>query len=488
MNIPLQELTRLAAEKPIPVLRSTIEQVRRLCNKDDIPIKEITHVLERDPGSVLHILNKVKQRGTSRLQSEITFINQALRLMGTSQISAIPNELPAIDDTLDKTQQVRLLKTYARAYHAARQATDWAVKRRDMTPDEVFTATELQFLGEIILALHRPELLDQIDKVRREDHIASEEAQYLVLGFTLTEFTLQLAKQWQLPPLALEALQPENAQQPRAYGVMLGVQLARAAALDWHGEKTQLILEKTAEWLGWEKDNIIAGSHQLAVEVAREIEHFEVTPAAAWLPIIHKPAMPQAKQPTASTTNTQQVASDKTAAVCFIPQLPVLRTIMQNMAKFSPKQHTGSDFIKFIVQSMHDGLGLNRVVFAAYDAETNSLRGKYIKGAENDPIFNRFQIKLGNNSLFDLLVSKPQAILLNGSTREKFWPMVPPEVQKLIKTNSFVAMSVFADNKLAGVFYADRHTPACQLDDKSYHYFKILCTHTGKALTQLPNR
>jgi len=85
------------------------------------------------------------------------------------------------------------------------------VIRPDMTPEEIFVATQLHFLAELLIAIHAPETLDQIDHMKKTRHIPSEEAQYLVLGFTLDELSSEVAEHWHLPSLVMEALKSENA-------------------------------------------------------------------------------------------------------------------------------------------------------------------------------------------------------------------------------------------------------------------------------------
>jgi hypothetical protein len=131
---------------------------------------------------------------------------------------------------------------------------------------------------------------------------------------------------------------------------------------------------------------------------------------------------------------------------------------------------------------MHDGIGLNRVVYAQLDQEKRNLQAKLVVGADNDPIFSRFSVKLDQPHLFKLLIGKSLAVVINDENRAKFWSMVPAEVQKLIGTNSFVAMSIFIKGKFDGVIYADRHTSACQIDNNSYQYFKKLCNSLAKAI------
>lgn len=477
-NKNINKWVELAINEPVPVLNYTIKELRNLCRKEDIPLKEITHVVERDPGLVVHILRNANNRPKARLSTEVTHVHQAFRLMGTDQLIKLPDALPAINDALEEPAKSRLLATFNRAYHAARIATDWAATRNDMTPDEVFAAAELHFLGEMIIAMHAPELLEKITKLRVNDHIASEEAQYMVLGFTFNELTQKIAEKLNFPSLVTEALSAENAKYPRAYGIMLGVQLARNISHEgWYSKRTFYLQNKIAEWMDITVDEVIARSHYIAAEAARETPQYDTPADARLLPLIIE------------TTEIKNVEEDdqnqENAAICLIPQLSLLRDAIQNITQLSPKDVSKEDFIQHVVSSMHDGIGLNRVVFCLYNKENKSLQGNILKGAENDPVFNRFKIDIGESDIFSHLISKPQAVLMNESTRTKYWPLVSTDFQKLINTNSFVAMSIFIKNKPYGLFYADRHTSTCQIEDRSYNYFKTLCSHATKVLEQI---
>lgn len=478
-NKNLDKWVDIAVKEPIPILKHTIKELRSLCRQEEIPLKEITHVVERDPGLVVHILRSSNNRSKSRLSTEITHVNQAFRLMGTDKLTELPELLPAVGDILKEKEKIRLLATFNRAYLAARFATDWADLRSDMTPDEVFAAAQLHFVGEMILAIHAPDLLEQITTLRIEDHLASEEAQYMILGFTFNELTLKIAEKLKFPALVTEALSAENAQFPRAYGIMLSVQLSRSITHEgWFSPETFELQKQIAEWMDISVDQVIARTHIIAAEVAREIPQYDTLPAARLLPLIVK------TESTVEADNEKAESIDH-AAICLIPQLFILRENIQMMTNFSPKDISLEEAVQHIVSTIHDGIGLNRVVFCIYNEEKHSLQGQVLKGAENDPVFNRFKIDIADADLFSHLITKPQAILMNESTREKFWPLVTVDFQKLINTNSFVAMSVFIKNKPYGLFYADRHTATCQIEERSYSYFKTLCTHATKILEQL---
>jgi len=479
MELSLDQWLERIGDNPVPVLNRTIEQLRHLCKKENAAVTELASTVQQDPGLVVHLLHIMNNRSSSSMSTEITSVQQALMMMGTDQLSRLPSELPAMEKTLKAPALPRLLRTFARAYHAAQQATSWARQRRDMIPDEIFAAAQLHFLGEMHIAMHAPQLLDRIDTMRNEKNVASEEAQYIVLGFTLDQLTARLARLWKLPQLLLEALHPENAKYPRAYGVMLAVQLARGADVSWQSDKTRKIQHQAAEWLDIDPDEIVAQSHQLAAEVARESAIYQTVPAAASLVQIQQ-------QPEKFERQSELEIQQSDAAICLVPQINVLKSLLAGLKRNELPADNAYQVVSYILKGLHDGIGLNRVLFACYDHDHKCLLAEKIIGADTDPAFSRFEIPLKVPSLFSQLMEKNQAVLINDTNRTKLWSLVPVEFQKLIGTNSFVAMSVVFDNKPVGLFYADRHHSSCQLDQRSYQYFKAVCNYAGQTLQRLP--
>lgn len=170
-----------------------------------------------------------------------------------------------------------------------------------------------------------------------------------------------------------------------------------------------------------------------------------------------------------------------------MPQVNQLQNVLNQLKLAIVSKKSADEILHIVLQGMHDGIGLNRVVFARLDTERRFLRASTIVGAENDPVFNRFSIQLNTPHLFVKLLDKAAAFCINDDNRNQYWQMVPAEFQTLIGNNSFMAMSVFANNELFGVVYADRHTNDGQLDAVSYKYFKTFCNALGQALHVLQN-
>lgn len=475
MSEQIDQWLKKLGDKPIPILTNTIKDLAVACKSDSTTVNKIVEIVERDPGLTVQLLRTCSLKAHGSLQADVNSVQQALMMLGTQTVSNLASSLPTVEKNLPEKARTQVLFTFTRAYYAGLQAFDWAVQRRDMTPDEVFASAQLHFLGEMIISIFAPEKLREIYHMRTEEHVASEEAQYIILGFTLDQLSLEIAQRWHLPNLVSEALHPENARFPRAYGVMLAVQLARYATTSWTDPKTMQLMANAAEWQGEENiDSIIANCHSTAAAAARGSAYYGVKPAA--IQLVQLPTNQKME-----TTETGTMA--QTTGICLSPQVDLIKTQLHKLV--DTKLNTQSDMIAITMKAMHDGIGLNRVVFAALDTENNSLLAHAVAGTENDPNFNRFHLSLKQPHLFYHLMEKMQGIWISDKNREKFWPLVPKEFQHMIMLNSFFAMSIFVNNKPVGLVYADRHTKDCTLDTHSYQYFKTVCMQLAKSLSRV---
>ena len=480
MSKQIDQWLKKLGDRPIPILANTINDLAGPCNSDSTTVNEIVAIVERDPGLTVQLLRTCSQKAHGSLHADVNSVQQAIMMMGTQTISKLASSLPTVEKDLPEKARTQVLFTFTRAYYAGMQAFEWACQRRDMTPDEVFASAQLHFLGEMILSIFAPEKLREIYIMRTEKHIPSEEAQYVILGFTLDQLSLEIAKRWNLPNLVSEALHPENARFPRAYGVMLAVQLARYATSSWTDPQTMQLMYSSAEWLGEENvDHIIANCHSTAAAAARGSSYYGVKPAAIQLVQI------LSVDKETRTATAEDTVQEEETGICLSPQLGVLKNQLQLL--HNDKLVDQKEIIAITMNALHDGIGLNRVVFATIDTENHSLVAHSVAGTENDPSFNRFHLSLKQPHLFYHLMEKMQGIWINEQNREKFWPLVPKEFQRMIMLNSFLAMSIFVDKKPVGLIYADRHTKDCLLDTHSYQYFKTVCLQLAKSLARVKN-
>lgn len=514
--ISIEELTA----QPLPIFGHSARAFRKVSIDGGRTFEGYGDIILRDPGLALHTLNQLRAGSGKPLRAEISSMAQAAMLLGIDRAKRLPLGQPQLESTLTSYAQQGYVRAACRAFHAAFQAWDWAHIKNDHAPEEVLLAALLHDVAEMALWVTAPEKMHQFRRLMLKDGLPTDEAQYIAFGESLEHFSREIADRWQLPGLVGEALRPENASKPRVRGVMLAVQLARTSERGWYWEKAERVMPQIADYLGASLDETIPHVHKNAIRAAHETPFYPARHAAALLPmlpggdeLIIEDEFPEAKaeieaavtqkataeakkappknniqtaENTAKSSKPSPEVSESAASaqVCLTPQADLfknaLRELYQGIGTLS-----FSELMRMAVHCMHDGIGLNRAVFAQLKKHPDKLAASYSVGSDNDPSFSQFEINLDQPHLFTRLLEKQVSLWVSDDNREKFWPLVPGPFKVLIKTNSFFAMSVHVGGKPVGLFYADRRSADCKLDETSYKQFRQVCQLVAKGLANL---
>jgi HD-like signal output (HDOD) protein len=478
MNESLAKWAGELQQHPLPALKPNLELLRQLSGNERTDMGILATIIESDPGLSVMLLRHINAIRHKHLRSEITTPRHALMMLGLHQLRILLPKVAVAEELAEASQQ-RLRQQYCQAFHAAYQARDWARLRRDLDVDEVFTAALLGNLGETLLNLHASEEVDKVYTLMQQKEMEPEEAQYVVFGFSFDQLTLEIARSWHLPNLLCDSMQAENAAMSRVLNVMLAAQLARCSRLGWYGKAVTTLVDGIAEFMLSDSASTATLLHQNAVEAARESAVYGVPhPAAQLLYPAESPE--EQKQPVKKPTSTE-LPSLEQANFCLAPQRHVLARVLKTLNQ--PEESLPlKEVIRLVLEGMHDGLGLNRVVFAGLTPNKDQLRASYMLGSDNDTAFKQFAVDLSGHNLFARLMEKQQSLWLDDNNRKKFFQIVPINFHKLINNDSFFVMSLYVRDKPVGLFYADRHSRNCRLDGESYKRFKQLVTMAGHHL------
>jgi hypothetical protein len=182
----------------------------------------------------------------------------------------------------------------------------------------------------------------------------------------------------------------------------------------------------------------------------------------------------------------EDAVHEKDVPVCLMPRPEALRRAMDEIDAHLDGTLDLHDMVSLALQGMHEGIGLNRVVFALLTAYRSMVKAKYVLGAdENSPLRN-FQFDAKAPHLFSRLLGKTQSVWVNVSNQANFASMMPDDLCQMIGGNEgFFAMSIFVRDKPVGLIYADRRHGSCDLDEHSYMEFKRLCLRAAQGLGHL---
>lgn len=462
----------------LPVLRRTAKELARLATQGEkASVAEIADAILLDPLATLKVLQVANSLRRGRFGSEITTIEHAVMMLGLPPFFARFGNLPVVEDRLGDQPQAlqRLLSLLSRSHHAAVYAGDWAVWHKDMKAEEIYIAALLQGWIQTLLWLCAPDAAAECERRALHAAIPLEAAQAEVLGVAPHELQSALAQAWHLPELLLDlmgAVDPDM--RTRAFGVNLAVSVARHSDQDWYGNELAADFESAGAFLHLPVDAASSMVHRSAVAAARHWEWYGVAPAAARLPMLPG-RLPQA------AAEAQPDGDD----VCLMPQHGKLERCMTEIAAHLDATLNLHDMMALVLKGMHDGIGLNRVVFALLSADRSKVKAKYVLGAGAGSPLRNFEFGMNVPHLFARLMEKMQGVWLNGTNRAKFEPLIPAEIRALTGDGEFFAMSVFVRDKAVGFFYADRGHGSCALDEHSYREFKQLCLRAAQGLGYL---
>ena len=484
MNEALADWVNKLDTQGLPALQESTERLRVLGSKDNSNMDELVAVIESDPGMTLRLIRYINNLRHKHLRTEITTVHHGLMMLGMSHLQKIPEDTELVED-LPEASRERLLRHFSQGLHAGYQVRDLARITKETVADELYLAAMLHNMGTMLLDLHAAEEMSRVRELMHQKQMEADQAEYVVFGFTTDQLTIELAKLWKLPEILLDSLRGENAQHKRVLSVMLSAQIAETAENGWYNPDMMELLEPLADLLLSDIGSVATLLHQNAAESARASMHLGVPHPATMLlypvpPVVDANTLPIEQQ------NTQLPEElEENADFCLAPQRPALIKTLKRLSDHDKEPLLLRDVLALTMEGMHDGLGLNRVMFAMLTPDKGQLKSRRILGSGNDPQFNRFTVDLNSHNLFVRLLEKPQSLWLDDNNRAKFFPLIPINIHKLLRNDSFFVMSLFIRDKPIGIFYADRHTRSCRLDEQSYKYFKHLVTQASMCLAQL---
>ncbi len=492
---PLDQWIAELSKAQLPLLKGTRKELDKLGSLENITMARFSNVVLTDPGLTLTILREACAMPRSRLQDEIYTVDTAAMKLGMSKTIQIINRMRFLDDVVSSAIKQRYMQFTSRAYHAAYQAYSFARERVDMVPEELFTAAILQNIGTLMLLVHQPESLKPLTDL---DDTSEQKAHF---GFTLRELSLGLAKEWKLSSFIQKSMalgDGEDLNSPRLFELFLADNLAIESEKGWESEAMTALLEKIADHLHADLEQVQQDVHETAITTAEETITYGVMPVAASIPELDEKLLNKlTKTATIPLNNKAALPTEKKPIETTAPTIPVERHTPKqsplNIEKYNAAitearamikgQFNLAQFMKNIQKGFVDGLKMNRAFFAMLDHDRKFLAARFIFGTETG--IRNLRIPVNNHNLFARLLDKPQALHCNKANAGKVTPLLPKEFYKLINTRDFFVMNIQVKGKTLGIIYADRYGNDHGIDKKDFEKLCQLCLVLGKGFERI---
>ncbi len=458
----------------LPVLEHSLQTLRDLAsNPEQISAGQISSAVLHDPFLTIRILRDANTSVHNRFDTDITTIEHAVMMLGIKQFFDRYTDLPTIETRYQDKPDILagIRRTLFCSYHAAYQAWELAILRQDVRAEEVFVAALFCSMGEPLLWAYFPEYMIHLETIWQKNLVPYEQAQRETLGCLITDIQQKLAEAWQLPELLRAFLDQENMMRPRVIGLDLALSIARHAEKGWYRPEIQSMLALVAAVLRISIDEVTTQVHATAVRAARQWEWYQTPAAAAWLPML--PGLwPE---------------EEEEEAFLLRPHPHVIEETIQSIKTHSDHSLTLNQMVDIALTGMKEGLGLNRVVFCLITSDRKRIKAKYVRTmVEEERLkLHQFEFHLEDQNLFARVMTKPQGLWLHETNRQKFMPLISPELKPIIGSQGFFAMSLYVRQHPVGFIYADRLNNPLPLDEDAYSGFKQICVALSNGLGYL---
>jgi HD-like signal output (HDOD) protein len=463
------------SECGMPVFARTAQDIGKVTSSRDSTASELAQTVLQDPALTARLLRVANSPLFNATGRPISTVTRAVVLLGFDEVRTLCLSIAVVESMLRGSQKDRMLVDMARSFHAAVQARCFAERRGDPAPEEVFIATLLYRLGDMAFWAHAGAQAAELERSLLEQPEAdSAQVQRDLLGFSLSDLTLCLSREWRLGELLENALAGRRDQDPRCSNVVLGHQLAAAAERGWDHIEVGPLLERLAETLYLSVEDLTALVHRNAEEAARTAGHYGAAKAAARIPRV-----------TAKGGEARLRSEDKGREAPFLaPDTALQLQILRELSLLLESNPNINNILELVLEGVYRGVGMDRTLFALLSPDQRFLKARYILGHERDLLRQRFHFRCDplKANLFTHVLESRAAFWLRAPMEAGLRPLMTKQVRDIGVERGFFAMPIEIQGRVIGLFYADRKTSGRTLDEESYGGFRHFCQEGNMAL------
>jgi len=470
------------SDRPLPVLRASHAVARYLQNDPDTGIADLREGLGRDPALCINLLRAANAQRHKHLDNRTATVDQAMMMLGVQRVLALVQDYPVVEDSLGGAALEGYMTSVSRACHIALQAGHWAELRKDVLPAEIATAALMRPAAELVMWVHAADLLCRIRELGGVSPVMRHEAEYVLLGFTLDEFSASLVQCWRLPQLVLELLVPNRVTGRRTMGLTLATSLTELACLGTgHGEM-QKVLSAIGRYLGLNADETLAEVREQAGQAQARCPT-GAGGSVSWSALLDE-----------SGAGT---LSQGEPLVCVIPQPALAQRLtaqclegddgraMQQLRQKHDMVETIDPTVALALRALHRGHGLSRVIYLRINRDQDTCFPHMALGCQGAPDLPELRLPVLPPSELGNFLATTRPHWLYGDALYELAHSMAPSSPLLMETSACFIAGIRTRERAVGLLYADSHQSGRVLDKTAYSGFCQVVEALGKGLSRM---
>lgn len=464
----LEEWLRRLSEEDMPVFAHTARRIAGISGDSDTSISDLAGAILQDSTMTARVLRMANSAYYNPSGRTIVTISRAIVMLGFNVVRSISLSIAMVDTLLGGVRHQRMVQEMASSFHAATQAWAFAKFRNDPSPEEVFIAALLYRFGHMTFWCfpygHETEMHNRLLQGGMEE----KDIETAVLGFSLTELSASLNKEWGLSALLNHVYSGAHRSDPRVRNIELGYQIADTVSKQgWDSSKVNEIIERTSDYLYAPLGKTLDIVHDSAKQAAKIAADYGADIAGKLIPI-------PSKNPAAAKKSDVDKEADN-AARKYKLQLSILRELSSMLSE----NVDINTLLGTVLEGVYRGVDMDRAVLGIVSRDTKRLSPKFQLGQSSENLARCFDTALdlgGDNFLASTLQNKEPLWLFKPGEPSNC-DLAAQEVMRCTGLKECFVMPIHVRNKPRGIIYADRGVTNRPLDEESFTSFRHFCEH-----------
>lgn len=496
------------APETLPILRQSCIQVLNLTEDARSSAGDVGDVIMRDQALMANVI-KIANSAAYHTRVPVKTPTHAVAIIGFDIIQAMAVASQLIEQADAFGANTTCLKhLLARALVAGTQAQEIGKALDYGETGFLFTNAMLYTLGDLILALCRPEIAEQLETIRQQDPDNVPKAELALLGRPLRAIAASMAKHWHLPDTLINLLDKKpvwpTIKPTSDERIMEGI--VRAAnelsysllnpTVKGQDQTINNLIEKFLPPYGLSFDQLKQISTKAflkASEIAKviNIESHHLTPEGDHpnATISHQPlgqltlAIQQAiahEEPLAQPLQEHDAAPSSATRPG-----PTSDHLLFDFTLQAMKIREASTLITLATQTLYASYGFERILLALVTPNKEQLKGKMGFGNHVDQLVPLLQVPLEPETLCHRLLTHYQTIRYHSLEKERGAEGIPEAFLKQWGPYPGLVGALYAPNKAIGLLFADRGATQVPLTEADFAAFAMILSHTNANLARI---
>jgi len=510
-------LRRMRYKSDFPALSDSVSAINKLTATEGESVNALSNAILRDfalTNKILRLVNSVYYRQAGG--GNISTVSRAIIVLGFDVIRNIAITVMLFEHLQNKSNVRDLKEAFLRANLSgllARESCTSPLLRRQ--GEESFICALFYGLGKLLAKYYFPEEIEEITKLAGFKKLSERAAAMQVLGISLDELGMEIARNWGFPHSIVNSMRPlpeGEVRKPNTPEEALNVVAGYANEMcdllaDLPSEDRPRGMAKMLRRFG---ASLQITDRQMHQGVEKAVEELTDIAAIFRINLKQSPFMRLATAFVSGTDTVRMVLTPHDAGtkvdvlsdtLLLTPPLPesegdvgvpgdaqaVLAAGIQDISNSLVDDFTLNDLLRIILETMYRAMGFKRVLLALRDPRTGQMIGRFGLGPDVPDLVKQFRFPLSAqaNDVFLLAIGRGVDIIITDVDDPKIADKIPGWFRERIPAKTFVLFPLNIRNKPVALIYCDHDkTGSINIPEKELTLLRTLRNQALLAIKQ----